>query len=220
MHQLSMIGDIRDEGGADFSGQMKDFRQMNTDKIIWQSSRNLLDSSPNLDRLWEALSLDGVQAAGIVIDFHEQDNDRHWIRPARNCYYNVRENSRRKKPVGSITIAIQLTSNLGSGHWEHGKTAKVFAGYWPAGDDWWMFDVANPDASGAGEDSASQNQERFLWRDGDCNGWFFAVPLGVLNSRDAVKKFVHDPLIAMIGGMSADKAFLGMENEICRPPNA
>lgn len=193
---------------------------MEIGKTLWQSARNIQDSSLNLDLLWEALAPPSVDPAGRIIEHQSSDDDCDWVSPFRNRYYNVRENSKKRKANGSVTLAIQLTSNEVGNSWAFGKVAKVLAAYSPHGDDHWEFDAANPDTAGNCEDGPSWVCEEFRWVDPDGGGWFFAVPLDALNSTNAVEDYVIQPLLHLIAGRPPAEVFWGIEDKVCRPPQS
>lgn len=190
---------------------------MTLSETIWKSAQNLLASQANLDKLFDAF--DAIECVQTDLEIKWDDSDfvvGDWVRPVWAAYYKVRQRPKKKLvDSGWITIAIQLTSDEGLGGWEHGKKAKVLAGFIPKKDDWWFFDTAKPDAEGRWGDCVA---EEYRWFDPDDEGWFFAVPLDKLTNTESVEKYVTTPLREMIAGVEPAEAFAGIADGVCCPP--
>ncbi|MBB1493396.1 hypothetical protein H5395_18405 [Paracoccus sp. MC1854] len=197
---------------------------MTTDEAIWQSAQNMMKSSKNLDKLWEAFDL--IECEGgdpvLVIERNNSDSeDNGWIYPVWEAYYKVRQRPNvNLRDTGWITLAIQLTCDVGvEGDWQHGKRAKVLAGYAPFKnfDHAWGFDSEDPNSSGYVEECVT---DEYRWIHSDEVSWFFAVPLDALTSTDDVEKCIVTPMRRLVRGENPDDVFGAIREKLCLPPQA
>ncbi|KUJ77878.1 hypothetical protein AVO45_07840 [Ruegeria marisrubri] len=202
---------------------------MSASEALWQSTRNLLDVQVNLEKLYDAfdtVELDETGKGGLIIEFDSNTYEGgDWVRPVWNAYYKVNErlnvgkDKEKKKGLGYITLAIQLTSDPGHGDdWEYGRQAKVLVGYCPSpkSDDRWEFDTANPEGAGESEDG---NPRGSLWvYCDDDRSWFYAVQLEALDRPEAVDGYLVNPLRALIKGNAPEKVFGPIKDKLCIPP--
>ena len=175
---------------------------MTTDAAIWQSAQNLFKSSENLDKLCEAFSLIECDERKLVIEYSDEYyQDNGWIYPVWEAYYKVRQAPNgKKKDVGWITLAIQLTCEVGvEGDWKHGNRAKVLAAYAPLKDleDAWSFDSSGLNSAGYVEECIT---DEYRWLHSDEVSWFFAVPLDALTSTDDVEIYITTPMRRLVDG--------------------
>lgn len=193
---------------------------MTTDEAIWQSAQNLLRSSENLDKLCEAFSVIECDEKKLVIEHSDEGSqDSGWIYPVWEAYYKVRQAPNgKKKDVGWITLAIQLTCDVGvEGDWQHGKRAKVLAAYAPSRDfeDAWGFDSEGPNSSGYIEECVT---DEYRWLHSDEVSWLFAVPLDALISTDDVEKYITTPMRRLVEGENPDEVLGAIREKLCLPP--
>lgn len=189
---------------------------------IWQSARNILDSQDNLDKLCEAFNIIECDKPELAIEFYESDaNNDYWIVPAWNQYYRVyRRPNGRKVHAGWITLAVQLTcQECVEDDWSYGKVAKVLAAYCPyrGYDAAWDFDAESPNSAGYFEGCISKE---WHWMHQDGKSWFFAVPLSVLTSTEAVEIYVTGPIWQILAGGEPAKVLKPIVDKLCRPPES
>lgn len=195
---------------------------MTTDEAIWQSAQNLLKSSGNLDKLWEAFDMIECRGRNLEIKVDDDDSeDNRWIYPVREAYYKVRQAPNgKKKDVGWITLAIQLTCDVGvEGDWQHGKRAKVLAAYAPSKDfeDAWVFDSEDPNSSGYVDECVT---DEYRWLHSDEVSWLFAVPLDALISTADVEEYITKPMRRLVEGENPDDVLGPIREKLCLPPQA
>ena len=193
----------------------------NVSEAVWQSARNLLDCQVNLDKLCEAFDKVECEDDDLIIEFGDEDPVQDcWVLPVWNRYYKVSQRPKgRKKCVGWITLAIQLTCDERvNGQWAHAHHAKVIAGYSASRnyDEAWEFETAAPNSAGICTDCTIMDHH-WLY-DGDNKSWFFAVPLDVVTSADNVEEYLARPLLRLIRGESFDYVLGGIKDKLCIPP--
>ena len=193
---------------------------MTADEAIWQSAQNLLRSSDNLDKLWKAFDVIECKEKQLVIEYGDAGSENSgWIYPVWEAYYKVRQAPNgNMKDTGWIRLAIKLTCEVGvEGDWQHGKRAKVLAGYAPfkSLDHAWGFDTEDPNSSGYCEECIT---DEYRWLHSDEASWFFAVPLDVLTSTDAVEAYIAKPMQRIVQGEDPNVVLREIRENLCLPP--
>ncbi|MDO5704176.1 MAG: hypothetical protein Q4G49_03765 [Paracoccus sp. (in: a-proteobacteria)] len=188
-------------------------------RAIWQSVRNLLDSTNNLEQLWEEFDRIECDDDDLRIDFDSESIDKNtWVTLAREAYYAVRTRpSRNMRHTGWITLAIQLASEEDeTSRWSHHKQSKVLVGYsvYPEPGGAWQFDSTSPDANGYCDECIT---DKYRWHHED-KSWFYAVPLDMLDSRDAVLNYIVGPTHALIRDEDAETVLGPIRDNLCLPP--
>jgi hypothetical protein len=200
-----------------------------SDAILWQSARNLLDAQENLNKLLDAFWQIESSDSALRIEYFDQDvPDKDFLQPVWNFYFLHRRNTRANgKPLGIVTIGIQLTSDEGTeAVWQYGKRSKVLVGYSTSAqvDSAWKFATNNPNQAGY---HASCVHERRFWRwEGIDNfDWFYGVPLDLLTDTKRVQELVITPVHEILCCGSAgdvvsniDVALAKIESKLCLPP--
>ncbi|NHO54650.1 hypothetical protein GOB87_11960 [Acetobacter estunensis] len=194
---------------------------MGIDREIWQSACNIEKSQKNLDRLCREFDSIECNMPDFVIEYEDKDKDGgNWIAPVYNFYYKVKQRPNgRLKVTGWITLAVQLTCEESvESDWTHGKRAKVLAGFSAdaAFDEVWLFDLSAPNSAGFCEDCTIEGD---LWvYNQNKNHFFFAIPLDVLISAEAVERYIITPMRSLIRSEEIEKVFSAIKNDMCLPP--
>lgn len=194
------------------------------DTILWQSAQNIILSQKNLNKLFEAFGLIECSDRSLAIEEEGTDEaEDDFLQPVWNRYFFVKRSNRLNARItGTLTLAIQLTSDEGEeADWTHGKRAKVLIGYCadPSMENAWIFETDGPNAAGYRQDCMAQ---ALHWNSNDVgnSSWFYALPLDRLTNTTAVRELIVTPVHEILrGGVVAD--VLGRNAEaLCLPPQA
>ncbi len=197
-----------------------------SDKIIWQSARNILDTVNSLEALGDVIGrsiMQKFQSNHVSDEDWEGQDENGWIEPMFVRNFTLRGNGRANARVTRwISIGFQLTSDSSELEWSHGQRAKLLVGSSKTGQ--FYFGTDFPNAGGEAEDMTDDeaperySSDCFRWIGERCGDWFYAVPLDALKSEADVQRLVANPLARLIGG-DASEAVLGpIKDELCLPP--
>lgn len=195
------------------------------DAAIWQSAQNILRAQHNLDMLVEAFDEVAIEDAKLTIEHFDSDKKAgDFLQPVWNEYYSHQRTDKQgeTQQLGSITLAVQLTSDLGpEADWDEGRLAKVLVAYRAKADTEaaWTFDIDAPNASGYCDGCTTQRTHWILDEDGDAS-WFFAVPLDELVSTQTVRDLIVKPVHSILRGVDIDTTLSMIETRLCLPPSA
>lgn len=199
-----------------------------TDAIIWQSTRNIMDSSAGFEALWEGIErliLQRLAEKHIEHDDSAQIEQTDWASALWVNYFKLRKSSHWKaKTVGRISIGFQQTSDASELDWQDGKRAKILVGY-VGSDEAFDFGTDFPNAGGEAEymldDGTAQRyySDGLRWQAESAPEWFFAVPLNSLENDSAIQRLIVHPLLRMIDGATSEEALGPVRDEICVPPD-
>lgn len=200
-----------------------------TDAIIWQSTRNIMDSSAGFEALWEGI--ERLILKGLADKFIEQDDSAaiektDWASALWVNYFKLRKSGHWKaKTVGWISIGFQQTSDTSELEWEHGKRTKVLVGYVGSDEGPFHFGTDFPNVGGEAEDMDEDGggvryySDGLRWQPVDAPEWFFAIPLNSLENDSAIQRLIVHPLKQMIDGATSEEALGPFRGEICVPPD-
>ncbi|AFO86746.1 hypothetical protein D1821_03730 [Phaeobacter inhibens] len=194
----------------------------NPDSTLWQSAQNIQSSQQNLNKLYNAFALIECSCSDLAIEIADEDaTDGDFLQAVWNCYFYVKRSNRANaKITGTLTLAIQLTSDEGGEiDWEHGKRAKVLVGYTanPSIENAWVFLTDAPNTAGYHEDCVPHSLH---WTMDDFSdpSWFYALPLDQLTNASAVRELIVTPVHDVLRGGNVEEELLKIEKALCQPP--
>lgn len=192
------------------------------DAILWQSAQNIFRAQENLNKLFDAFGYIECTDSDLVIEEEDEDEaESNFLQPVWNCYFVVKHSNRANAKIkGTLTVAIQLTSNEGEeGEWKHGRRAKVLIGYAanPSMENAWVFETNSPNAAGYYEDCVTQARH---WKIDDVGdpSWFYALPLDRLTNASAIRELIVAPVHDILRGGNVDEVLAKNEEALCVPP--
>ncbi|WP_157767328.1 hypothetical protein [Paracoccus yeei] len=197
-----------------------------SDKIIWQSARNILDTVNSLEALGDVIGrsiMEKFHDRHVVDQGREGQDEDGWIEPMFVRNFRLRRNrNANARTTRCISIGFQLTSDASELEWNHGQRAKLLVA--SSETDHFVFGTSFPNAGGEAEDMTDDeaperySSDGFRWIGERCGDWFYAVPLDALKSEADVQRLVANPLARLIGG-DASEAVLGpIKDDLCLPP--
>ncbi|MCV2449274.1 hypothetical protein [Paracoccus sp. DMF] len=198
-----------------------------SDKIIWQSARNILDTVNSLEALGDVVGrsiMETFQGNHVSDDgWGAQGEHDDWIEPMFVRNFSLKRHKKSNaKITRCISIGFQLTSDASELEWNHGQRAKLLVA--SSETDHFAFGTSFPNAGGEAEDMTDDeaperySSDGFRWIGERCGDWFYAVPLDALKSEADVQRLVANPLARLIGG-DASEAVLGpIKDKLCLPP--
>lgn len=195
-----------------------------SDKIIWQSVRNILDTVNSLEALGDVIGRSIMERfrGNHVADEDWEGNDEYegWIEPMFVRSFSLRGNKKSNARITRwISIGFQLTSDASEVEWSYGQRAKLLVG--SSKMDYFSFGTDFPDAGGEAEDMTYDeryNSDGFRWIGEKSGDWFFAVPLDALKGEKDVQRLVVNPLYRLIAGDNSQDALGPIQDELCLPP--
>ena len=197
-----------------------------SDRIIWQSARNILDTVNSLEALGDVIGrsiMQKFQGNHIADDDWEGQDEDGWIEPMWVRNFTLRGNGRANARVTRwISIGFQLTSDASELEWSHGQRAKSLVGSSKTGQ--FYFGTDFPNAGGEAEDmtddeaSERYGSDGFRWIGEQSGDWFFAVPLDALKDEKDVQCLVVNPLYRLIAGDDSQDVLGPIKDDLCLPP--
>lgn len=199
-----------------------------SDKVIWQSVRNIIDTVNALEAVGDVIGnsiMQQFQDKVITDEKWEAQVDNGWIEPLWVRHFAFWSSNRAKARVTSwISIGFQLTSDASELEWSHGQRAKLLIGYGVGEEGNFSYGTDFPNAGGEAEDmdddgvAERYNSDGFRWIGERCEDWFFSVPLDALTNEADVQRLVVDPLDYLIAGKSSQEALGAIRDALCLPP--
>ncbi|WP_339107031.1 hypothetical protein [Thioclava sp. GXIMD4216] len=200
---------------------------MTTDECLWQSASNILRAQDNLNLLFDAFDAVECDSERLKIELEDADkSDGDFIQAEWNAYYSVKTKTALAKgwQSGWLTLAIQLTCNESlEARWDHGKRAKVLVGYVPLkkSDEAWGFDADGPNSAGYRDKCVMRELYWQLIEDNGRLSWFYALPLDLMTSTQAVKKLIVDPVHSVLRSETPQDPSIVLakiKDKLCCPP--
>jgi len=197
-----------------------------SDKIIWQSARNILDTVSSLEALGDVIGRSIMlkfQSNQIADEGWEGQDEDGWIEPMFVRNFTLRGNARANARITRwISIGFQLTSDASELEWSHGQRAKLLVASSQTGQ--FCFGTDFPNAGGEAEDmtddeaSERYGSDGFRWIGEQSGDWFFAVPLDALKGEKDVQCLVVNPLHRLIAGDDSQDVLGLIKDDLCLPP--
>ncbi len=202
---------------------------------LWQSARNLVTATDELDALLEQL-VDDLEAKHDDVRLTcqnrwEELDGSDWIEPGWAVDFRVERPNGRKKShalgIASLCLRLYDPAEEGLGgdevSWRWARVPKLFCAFWPRvgkTDATWDASKLSLHADGTSDGTTKRGR---TWRrtvpvgrSGEAEAWFFCVPVAALTEANLHAEVV-EPFLKLLANNCSEVGFPARP-KACEPP--